>query len=92
MWFDGAGNEAEGARAGDKAKGVGASDDKAPSALVGRLMTVDDAGIGDKTDRTASMELMSEMRLSACWRCMRRMMPMLAKRPTIQHQWSWCLR
>ena len=66
MWVDGAGNDAEGARASDKAKGVGASDDIATVALIGRLMTVDDAGIGKKTDRTAPTELMSAMRFSEC--------------------------
>ena len=68
MWVDGAGNEAEGARAGDKAKGVGASDDIALVALIGRLTTVDDAGIGEKTDRMVSSELMSAMRFSECQR------------------------
>ena len=63
MRVDGAGDEAEGACASDKAKGVGASDDNGHASLMGRLTTVDDVGVGDKADHTASTELMSAIRL-----------------------------
>ena len=48
------------------AQGAGANDDTDHVALIGGLTTVDDAGVGDKTDRTASRELMSAMKFSAC--------------------------
>ena len=56
---------AEGACAGDEAQGAGASDDIDRPVLFRGLTTVDDAGVGDKADRTASRELMSAMRSSA---------------------------
>ena len=43
------------------AQGAGANDDIDHAALIGGLTTVDDAGVGNETDRTASRELMSAM-------------------------------
>ena len=48
------------------AQGAGANDDIDHAALIGGLTTVDDAGVGNETDRTASRELMSAMKFSAC--------------------------
>ena len=44
------------------AQGTVANDDIDHAALIGGLTTVDDAGVGDKADRTALRELMSAMR------------------------------
>ncbi len=49
--------------AGDEAEGTCASDDNDHAALIGGLTTVDDVGVGDKADHTASTELMSAIRL-----------------------------
>ena len=47
------------------AQGAGANYDIDHAALIGGLTKVDNSGVGNETDRTASRKLMSAMKFSA---------------------------